>query len=83
MQATEYAKRLSTAFSVQEQHSLRIATYVVYGKYYTRTTVHNPGDTIEVEDWQFVFEDFALAEGWAPFLYGLCELAVRNWCTGS
>ena len=81
LQAVEYAELLSTTFSVQEQNSLCIATYVVYGKYYTRITFQYQGDLLShaIEDWQFVFEDFALAEGRAPFLYRLCELAVRNW----
>ena len=31
------------------------------------------------DPWQFVFEEFALAQGRAPFLYRLCEVAVRHW----
>jgi len=39
-QAVEYASRLfDSPFSLREQNSLFIATYVVYGKYYTRITV--------------------------------------------
>ena len=81
LQAAEYAELLTTTFSVQEQNSLCIATYVVYGKYYTRITLKYQGNVFvpAAEEWQFVFEDFALAEGRAPFLYRLCELAVRNW----
>jgi hypothetical protein len=81
LQAVKYAELLTTTFSVQDQNSLCIATYVVFGKYYTSITFQHVGDALvhTVEDWQFVFEDFALAEGRAPFLYRLCELAVRNW----
>lgn len=79
LQIAKYARRLSTTFSVQGQNSHCIATYLVYGKYYTRITFHNQGNNFALEDWQFIFEDFALAEGRAPFLYRLCELAVRNW----
>jgi hypothetical protein len=78
LQAVKSAKLLSTTFSVQEQNSLCIAIYVVYGKYYTRITFRD-ALVFTVDDWQFVFEDFALAEGRAPFLYRLCELAVHNW----
>ena len=81
LQAIEYARRLTNTFSVTEQNSICIPTCVVYGKYYTSVTVFYQGNALnyESEDWQFVFEDFALAEGRAPFLYRLCELAVRNW----
>jgi len=81
-QAVEYASRLSDSpFSLREQNSLFIATYVVYGKYYTRITVTNQGpvQVYRAAPWQFAFEDFALAQGRAPFLYRLCELAVRHW----
>jgi hypothetical protein len=62
LQAVEYAELLSTTFPVQEQNSLCIATYVVYDKYYTRITFQYQGNVLvpAVEDWQFVFEDFAL-----------------------
>jgi hypothetical protein len=81
IQAIGYARRLSTSFSLREQNSRFIATYVVYGRYYTRVTVTNQGNALvsQVAPWQFVFEDFALAHGRAPFLYRLCELAVRHW----
>ena len=32
----------------------------------------------DVEPWQFIFEEMALPVR-APFLYRLCELAVRHW----
>ena len=78
LQATEYARRLSTTFSVLEQNSRCIPTYVVYGKYYTRITVEEQGNALAyvADDWQCVFEDFALAEGRAPFLYRQCELKI-------
>jgi hypothetical protein len=81
IQAAGYAKRLSTTFSLQEQNSRFIATYVVYGRYYTRIIVTNQGNALvsHADPWQFVFEDFALAQGRAPFLYRLCELAVHHW----
>lgn len=44
VQATRYAKRLSTTFALQEQNSCFIATYVVYGKYYTRIFFTNQGN---------------------------------------
>lgn len=78
MQAVRYPRRLTTTFSLQEQNSHSIATYVVYGRFYTRITMENAFVHL-ADDWQFVFEDFALAEGRAPFLYRLCELAVRHW----
>jgi len=81
MQAVGYARRLTNAFSLQEQNSPYIATYVVYGTYYTKVTFRNQGNALipVVEPWQYVFEEFALAEGRAPFLYRLCELAVCHW----
>ena len=81
MQAVGYARRLTNAFSLQEQNSPYIATYVVYGTYYMKVTFQNWGNALipVVEPWQYVFEEFALAEGRAPFLYRLCELAVCHW----
>jgi len=82
-QAVQYAERLSDSpFSRLEQNSLFISTYVVYGRYYTRITMTNHGAAgllWQADPWQFVFEDFALAQGRAPLLYRLCELAVRHW----
>lgn len=55
---------------------------MVYGKHYTKITVSRDedGDLYYIADeWQYVFGEFALAEGRAPFLYRLCELAVRHW----
>jgi len=80
-QAAGYSKRLTTTYSLLEQNSDGIATYVVYGMYYTRVTWVNQGNVLvlQVDRWQYVFEEFALADGRAPFLYRLCELAVRHW----
>jgi len=79
-QTFESAERLSRShFSRREQNSLLITTYQVYGRYYTRITMTNhptAGLIWEAEPWQFVFEQLALADGRAPFLYRLCELAV-------
>lgn len=80
--AIKYACRLSDSpFSLQDQNSLFIVIYVVYGRYYTRITETNQGHVqlYQAAPWQFVFEDFALAHGRVPFLYRLCELAVRHW----
>ena len=54
-----------TTFSLQEQNLRFIATYVVYGRYYTRIIVTNQGNALvsHADPWQFVFEDFALAQG--------------------
>jgi len=83
LQTIEYAERLSTSpFSQREPNSLLITTYVVYGKYFTRITMTNHpnlGVVWRAEPWQFVFEEFSLAQGRAPFLYRLCEIAVRHW----
>lgn len=82
-QTLDYALRLSKShFSLLQQNSRLIATYLVYGKYYTSITMINhpvAGLVWRAEPWQFVFEDFALAQGRAPFLYRLCELAVSHW----
>jgi len=80
-QAIGYAHRLTTAFSIPDQNSQYIAAYLVYGRYYTKITMTDQL-LYEAEPWQFVFEEFsvaALAEGRAPLLYRLCELAVRHW----
>ena len=74
-----YAKRFTTSSSLREQKSRFIASYVVYGRYYMRITVTHQEILSQVDPWQFVFEDFALDQGRAPFLYRLCELAVRHW----
>ena len=80
-QAVQYSRRLTTTYSLLEQNSQSIATYVVYGMYYTRVTWVYQGDILvhNVDRWQYVFEEFAFADGRAPFLYRLCELAVRHW----
>jgi len=58
-QTCEYAQRLSKSpFSQLEQNSLLIATYLVYGSYYTRITATNhptAGLIWRAEPWQFVF----------------------------
>ena len=79
-QAAEYAIRLSTHFSLLEQNSEIIATYVVYGDFYTRVYLVN--EVVNTDPWQYIFEEFspaALAQGRAPMLFRLCELAVRHW----
>jgi len=81
-QALGYAQRLSNSpFSQREQNSTIIPTYVVYGTYYTRLVmIDTPaGPVWEADPWQYVFEEFALDEDRAPFLFRLCELAVRHW----
>ena len=61
LQAVGYARRLTTTFSLQDQNLHSIATYVVYGRFYTRVTMANTL-IYEADDWQFVFEDFVLNE---------------------
>ena len=81
-QTFDYANRItSAAFALPEPGSQIVASYIVYGKYYTKVTLFDDtrsGKLWDVEPWQFVFEEMALPVR-APLLYRLCELAVRHW----
>jgi len=81
-QTFDYTERLSNpAFAICEPGSQIIASYIVYGRYYTKVILINhpqAGIIWRVEPWQFVFEEMAPPNR-APFLYRLCELAVRLW----
>ena len=81
-QIFDYTRRLSDpAFALLEHNSNIIASYIVYGSYYTKVILINhphAGVILDVEPWQFIFEEMALPNR-APFLYRLSELAVRHW----
>lgn len=80
-QTQEYSQRLSESpFAFHNHHSQCIPTFLVFGKYYTRLyLVDTPlGPVWEVDSWLYVFEAMSLPER-APFLYRLCEVAVRHW----
>lgn len=81
LQTQGYSQRLSgSPFAIHDQNSQCIATFLVFGKYYTRLyLVDTPiGPLWEIDPWQHVFEDMSLPER-APFLYRLCEVAIPYW----
>jgi hypothetical protein len=81
-QTYEYTERLShPAYALWQPGSQIVASYIVYGGLYTKVVLTNhphAGLIWDVEPWQFIFEEMALPVR-APFLYRLCELAVRLW----